>query len=231
MAFAFQPIVDLATGSAFAHEALVRGPNGEPAAFVLGQVDDSARYSFDQRCRTATIAQAADLGMNSFLSINFMPNAVYQPAACIRSTLEAADKHGFPLDRIIFETVESENIVERAHLVEIFRAYRSFGFQAAIDDFGAGYSGLALLADFQPDLVKIDMALIRGIDVDEVRQRIVGGVLKICNDLGVRVIAEGIETAGERDFLARAGVKLMQGYLFAKPAFKGIPPIANAPSG
>nr|WKF55662.1 Blue light- and temperature-regulated antirepressor BluF [Paraburkholderia busanensis] len=159
-----------------------------------------------------------------------MPNAVYQPAACIRNTLEAADKYGFPPHRIIFETVESENIVERAHLVQIFRAYRSFGFQTAIDDFGAGYSGLTLLADFQPDLVKIDMALIRGIDVNEVRQRIVGGVLKICNDLGVRVIAEGIETAGERDFLAGAGVKLMQGYLFAKPAFKGIPSITNAAS-
>lgn len=227
MAFAFQPIVDLASGGAFAHEALVRGPNGESAASVLSKVDDANRYNFDQRCRTTAIAQAAALKMESLLSINFMPNAVYQPAACIRSTFKAAEEHGFPIDRIIFETIEGENIISRPHLVQIFRAYKSFGFQTAIDDFGAGYSGLTLLTDFQPDLIKLDMALVRGVDTDSVRQRIVGGVLRICSDLGIRVIAEGIETSGERDFLAVSGVTLMQGYLFAKPAFRAIPPISN----
>ncbi|WP_432422211.1 EAL domain-containing protein [Robbsia betulipollinis] len=228
MAFAFQPIVDLTSGDAYAHEALVRGPNGESAASVLSQVDESNRYRFDQRCRTTAIMQAAEMGMAGFLSINFMPNAVYQPAACIRSTFEAAQKYGFPVNRIIFETTEGENIISREHLVHIFRSYKSFGFQTAIDDFGAGYSGLTLLTDFQPDLIKLDMALLRGIDTDNVRQRIVTGVLDICNGLGVRVIAEGIETPGERDFLAGVGVTLMQGYLFAKPAFKGMPAIANA---
>lgn len=228
LAFAFQPIVEIDSGFTYAHEALVRGPNGEPAASVLAQIDDNSRYSFDQRCRTTAIAQAAELGMSSFLSINFMPNAVYEPAACIRSTLEAAEKHRFPLNRIIFETVEGENIVNRAHLVKIFRAYKSFGFQTAIDDFGAGYSGLTLLADFQPDLIKLDMALVRGIDVDSVRQRIVRGVFNLCMDLGIRVIAEGIETAEERDFLADIGVKLMQGYLFAKPGFRTLPPVVHA---
>lgn len=227
MAFAFQPIVDQQSGRAYAHEALVRGPNGEPAVSVLSQVDDAKRYRFDQRCRTTAIEQAAAIGMDTFLSINFMPNAVYQPAACIRTTFEAAEKFGFPINRIIFETIEGEDIINRPHLLEIFRAYQSFGFQTAIDDFGAGHSGLTLLADFQPDLIKLDMALVRGIDTDLVRQRIVCGVLNICNDLGIRVIAEGIETLGERDFLAAAGITLMQGYLFAKPAFKAMPSIAN----
>ncbi|WCM18729.1 EAL domain-containing protein [Paraburkholderia bryophila] len=227
MAFAFQPIVDLKTGGAFAHEALVRGPNGESAASVLSQVDEANRYHFDQRCRTTAIAQAAELGMLGFLSINFMPNAVYQPAACIRSTLEAAEKHAFPVNRLIFETIEGENIISRPHLVQIFQAYKAFGFQTAIDDFGAGYSGLTLLVDFQPDLIKLDMALVRGIDTDTVRQRIVSGVLKICCDLGIRVIAEGVETLGERNFLAATGITLMQGYLFAKPAFRAIPPIKS----
>jgi len=227
IAFAFQPIVDVASGQAYAHEALVRGPQGESAASVLQQVGDENRYQFDQRCRTTAIAQASALGMQSFLSINFMPNAVYQPAACIRSTFEAAEKYGFPLERIIFETVEGENIISRPHLVQIFRAYKSFGFQTAIDDFGSGYSGLTLLADFQPDLIKLDMGLVRGVDADVVRQRIVCGVLQICRDLGIRVIAEGIETAGERDFFASEGVTLMQGYLFARPAFKALPEIGG----
>ncbi len=227
MAFAFQPIVDLTTGQPYAYEALVRGPDGQPAASVLSQVDDANRYQFDQRCRTTAIELAASMGMDRYLSINFMPNAVYQPAACIRTTFEAAERTGFPPDRIIFETVEGESIVDRAHLLSIFRAYKSYGFQTAIDDFGAGYSGLTLLADFQPDLIKLDMALVRGIDTDVPRQRIVAGVQAICTDLGIRVIAEGIETAGERDFLAAQGITLMQGYLFAKPAFKAMPPVSN----
>jgi EAL domain-containing protein (putative c-di-GMP-specific phosphodiesterase class I) len=223
LAFAFQPIVDTSTGVAYAHEALVRGLNGEPAGTVLAQVDEANRYHFDQRCRTLAIEQAASLNMSGYLSINFMPNAVYQPEACIRSTLQAAEKYQFASDRIIFETVEGEDIISRSHLVEIFRAYRRFGFQTAIDDFGAGYSGLTLLAEFQPDLVKIDMELVRGVDTDSVRQSIVRGVLSMCRDLGVRVIAEGIETTGERDFFSANGVTLMQGYLFAKPAFRAIP--------
>lgn len=227
MAFAFQPIVDLTTGQPYAYEALVRGPDGQPAATVLAQVDDANRYQFDQRCRTTAIELAAGMGMDRYLSINFMPNAVYQPAACIRTTFEAAERTGFPPDRIIFETVEGESIGDRAHLLSIFRAYQSYGFQTAIDDFGAGYSGLTLLADFQPDLIKLDMALVRGIDTDVPRQRIVAGVQAICTDLGIRVIAEGIETVGERDFLAAQGITLMQGYLFAKPAFKAMPPVSN----
>ncbi|OTP80119.1 EAL protein [Caballeronia sordidicola] len=112
--------------------------------------------------------------------------------------------------------------------MQTFGAYKSFGFQTAIDDFGAGYSGLTVLADFQPDLIKLDMALVRGVDTDSVRQRIVGGVPRICSDLGIRVIAEGIETVGERDFLSTNGVTWMQGYLYAKPALKEIPPISYA---
>ncbi|WP_250437292.1 EAL domain-containing protein [Caballeronia sp. ATUFL_F2_KS9A] len=223
LAFAFQPIVDTRNGVAYAHEALVRGPNGESAGSVLARVDEANRYHFDQRCRTVAIEQAASLDMSGFLSINFMPNAVYQPEACIRSTFEAAEKFKFATDRIIFETVEGESVISRSHLVEIFRAYRRFGFQTAIDDFGAGYSGLTLLAEFQPDFIKLDMELVRGIDTNSVRQSIVRGVLSMCGDLGIRVIAEGIETRGERDFFFAQGVTLMQGYFFAKPAFRSLP--------
>jgi EAL domain-containing protein (putative c-di-GMP-specific phosphodiesterase class I) len=224
VAFSFQPIVDTRNGRAYAHEALVRGLSGESAGSVLSQVDERNRYRFDQRCRTVAIEQAATLNLEGYLSFNFMPNAVYQPEACIRSTLEAAEKYHFACDRIIFETVEGENIISRPHLVNIFRAYRQFGFQTAIDDFGAGFSGLTLLAEFQPDLIKLDMELVRNVDTDSVRQSIVRGALSICNDLGIRVIAEGIETCGERDFFAAHGVFLMQGYLFAKPAFRSIAP-------
>lgn len=222
LAFAYQPIVDVRDYSVFAHEALVRGPNGEGALSVLAQVNDQNRYRFDQMCRTRAIATAAQLGMAEHLSINFLPNAVYRPELCIRSTLEAARAHNFPLERLIFETVESEHVGDNRHLTNILREYREFGFKTAIDDFGAGYSGLTLLADFQPDLIKLDMALVRDVHRDRVRQAIVRGVVSMCAELGVAVIAEGIEHADEREFLRDCGIHLMQGYLFAKPAFKAL---------
>jgi len=226
--FAFQPIIDVRSRQVFAHEALVRGPAGEGALSVLERVNDDNRYRFDQRCRTQAIAEAKQLGMDSYLSINFLPNAVYRPELCIRSTLEAARQHDFPLDKLIFETLESDHMADSKHLTNILRQYQEFGFKTAIDDFGAGHSGLTLLADFQPDLIKLDMALIRDVDQDTARQAIARGILSICNDLGVTVIAEGIETPGERDFLASIGIDLMQGYLFAKPQFRGLPGIADA---
>lgn len=220
--FAYQPIVDLRTRSVYAHEALVRGPNGESAYSVLSKVSDDNRYAFDQACRVEAIRGAAMLGIDELLSINFMPNAVYQPAACIRSTLNAAQQYGFPIERIIFEVTEGERVTDRAHLVHIVEEYRRFGFSTAIDDFGAGYAGLNLLAEFQPDIIKIDMDLVRDVDSSLAKQAIVRGIVAICAALKVRVLAEGIETPAERDFLRAAGIDLMQGYLFCKPAFQAI---------
>jgi EAL domain-containing protein (putative c-di-GMP-specific phosphodiesterase class I) len=220
--FAYQPIVDISGRSIYAHEALVRGPNGESAYSVLAKVNDSNRYSFDQACRVRAVKGAAELNMQGFLSINFLPNAVYRPEACIQSTFEAARLYDFPIERIIFEVAEAEQVSDRPHLVNIFEEYRRFGFSTAIDDFGAGYAGLNLLAEYQPDIIKIDMDLIRNIDQNPPRQSIVKGIVAICRDLGIRMVVEGVETKAERDFLYGIGVQLMQGYLFCKPAFQAL---------
>jgi EAL domain-containing protein (putative c-di-GMP-specific phosphodiesterase class I) len=220
--YAYQPIVDIKKKATFAHEALVRGPGGESAGEVLAKVNDSNRYSFDQACRVKAVKGAAALDMAEYLSINFLPNAVYRPELCIRTTLEAAHLYGFSANHIIFEVTEGEKVSDRAHLGNIINKYKELGFLTAIDDFGAGYAGLNLLAEYQPDLIKIDMDLVRNVDTSKVRQAIVKGIMAICTDLGIRVIAEGIETPGERDALADAGIILMQGYLFCKPVFKGL---------
>ena len=219
---AFQPIVNVSDRSIFAHEALVRGPSGEGALTVLSQVNQENRYQFDQACRVSAIHGAARLDMQSLLSINFMPNAVYQPEACIQTTLKAAREVSFPIKNIVFETLENEQIIDRKYLTEILREYQRFGFQTAIDDFGAGYSGLDLLADFQPDIIKIDMALIRDINVRKPRQAIVNAIVDMCATLDIEVIAEGVETREEYLCLASLGVKYIQGYYFCKPQFKAL---------
>lgn len=218
--YAYQPIVDVASRQLYAHEALVRGAGGESALSVLSRVTERNRYRFDQACRVKAIKTAAQLGMDTRLSINFLPNAVYRPEVCIRTTLEAARAHDFPINRIIFETIEGERIADAGWFSEVLREYQRIGFLTAIDDFGAGFAGLNLLADFQPDIVKLDMALIRGIDTRRAAQEIVRGVLRICESLEITVIAEGIETVEEYTCLDWMGVRLMQGYLFARPAFE-----------
>lgn len=225
---AFQPIVNVLTQDIHAYEALVRGPNNEPAGWVLDKVGDHNRYRFDQACRVKAIELASRLGLaqhpSCLLHINFLPNAVYRPETCIRATLQAAAEFDFPVERIVFEVTEGEKVRDEDHLKGIFAEYKRQGFTTAIDDFGAGYSGLNLLAEFQPDVIKLDMALTRGLDGDRVRRVIVSGVLMVCRELGIRVVAEGVETQAEAQVLRDLGVELIQGYLYGRPAFEKLAP-------
>lgn len=223
---AFQPIIDFENKRIFAQEALCRGLNRESAFEVISQVNDSNRYKFDQMCRVKAVQLAAKLKINSFLSINFLPNAVYRPENCIRTTIKAAAENNFPLEKIIFEITEVEKVSDNSHLKNIIVEYQRQGFKTAIDDFGAGHSGLNLLAVFQPDFLKLDMELIRNLDTSFIKQAIVKGIIQVANDLGIEVIAEGIETKDELDVLQSFGINLMQGYYFAKPSFESLSEIA-----
>lgn len=229
---AFQPIIDVDTGRPFAFEALVRGSGGEGAATVLAQVTEENRYAFDQQCRVAAIKGAVDAGIlrtDARLSINFLPNAVYSPVACIQLTLATAAATGFPVDRLIFEFTENERMVDTDHVGRIIDTYRRMGFATALDDFGAGHAGLGLLAKIQTDLIKLDMELIRGIDASLPRRMIVDGVLRMADALGIGVVAEGIETGAECEALRALGVRHQQGYLFARPGFRTLP-VASRPA-
>ena len=222
---AFQPIVNMTTRTVFAHEALVRGLAGEGAPSILARVDAANRYAFDQACRVRAIQLATELGMQSKLSINFLPNAVYQPQACIRMTLATARRCGFPLDNIMFEVTEDERSADIPHLAAIFEEYERHGFTTAIDDFGAGYAGMQLLASFQPGVIKVDMGLVRGIDSSRSRRAIVSGIVSICRELDILVIAEGVETPAEFRVLRDLNIDHFQGYLFAKPALAALPQV------
>jgi EAL domain-containing protein (putative c-di-GMP-specific phosphodiesterase class I) len=226
---AFQPIVDLETGRPFAYEALVRGENGEGASEVLARVNETNRYAFDQACRVTAIREAVSAGLlesDARLSINFLPNAVYSPAACIQLTLRTALETGLPTDRLIFEFTENEQI-DTAHARNIIEAYRALGFATAIDDFGAGHAGLGLLANLQTDLIKIDMELIRGIDASVPRRQIVECITRLSRDMGLIVIAEGIETSAELMVLRDIGIRYVQGFVFGRPTLGALPRVSS----
>ena len=215
-------------------------PGADPSELLPIALSASLKgLAHELRNPLAGIKGAAQLGMRSRLSINFLPNAIYRPEVCIRTTLAAARTHGFAIENIIFEATEGEAVNDGKRLAEILREYKRMGFLTAIDDFGAGYAGLNLLADFQPDIIKIDMELVRRIDSSRSRQAIARGVLRIGAELGIQVLAEGVETAAERDFFHHEGVTLMQGYLFSRPAFQAVgevdpnawPALPDAPAG
>jgi EAL domain-containing protein (putative c-di-GMP-specific phosphodiesterase class I) len=221
---AFQPIVNVVDRTIYAHEPLVRGATGEGAVTILSAVDADNRYAFDQQCRVKAIELASKVFPQADiprLSINFMPNAVYEPRACIKLTLATAMKTGFPANRIIFEFTETEKL-DTEHVLKILATYREIGFMTAIDDFGAGHAGLGLLAKFQPDIVKLDMDLIRNIDIDPAKRTIIRHTVAMLKDMGVIPLCEGIETRDEQSALEDLGVELMQGYLFSKPIFESV---------
>ena len=230
---AFQPIVDIQDGRIDAYEALVRGPAGEGAATVLARVNAENRYSFDQACRVRAIELAARLGIADMpgcrLNINFLPNAVYEPKACIRLTLDAARRSGLPLDRLTFEFVEHEEVADLAHTRNIIAEYRRHGFRIALDDFATGYSGLSRLAELQPDIVKLDRVLIQGCDTDRVRLAIIAAILRLGEEVGIKVVLEGVERAEEAAALRSVGGRFIQGYFFAKPLFEGLVPAVDIP--
>lgn len=215
---AFQPILDLEARAVWGYEALVRGPNDEPARTILDKVDDDNRYWFDQTCRTKAISLAArHLPANAKLSINFLPKAVYEPRACIRATLAAARQACFDPSRLMFEFTEDERMDDPQHTAHIVDAYRAMGFTTALDDFGSGHAGLSLLAQFQPDIIKIDRELVRAIDQSAARRAILKGVVVAARELGITLLAEGVETEEELRTLRAAHIRLFQGFLLGRP--------------
>jgi EAL domain-containing protein (putative c-di-GMP-specific phosphodiesterase class I) len=201
---------------------------GEPAWSVLSQVTEENRYAFDQSCRIKAITLASDLGLadtGAGLSINLVPGAVYSPAAGIQLTLRTASNKGFPVEKLIFEITESEETGGLPHLREIVEDYRRRGIKIALDDLGAGYAGLNMLADFPADIVKLDMALTRNLDRRPRALAIVRSMVGLTAQLNTELVAEGIETEAEYDALRDCGISLMQGYLFARPAFEALPQI------
>ena len=226
--FAFQPIVDVERGVVAGFEALVRGPNGESAASVLGAFSRDELHQFDMEARQRAIAlsETLKLPQQSCLNLNLLPDSLgVCGLSALTSTVEMAARCGIAPERIMLEISETDTIANFSHFVEMINTARALGVKFAIDDFGAGYAGLNLLAHFQPEAIKIDMQLVREIWHRGPRQAIVRGVITTCTDLGIDIVAEGVETMDEYQWLRDEGISLFQGYLFARPAFEALPAV------
>lgn len=212
---AFQPIVRASDGSLFGYEALMR--SGERSLPHPGAILDAAErlkrlVQLGRSIRAVAAASMAGAPPDAVLFVNLHARDLLDPM------LFAAD---MPLsglaNRVVLE------ITERAALddVEDARAriasLRQMGFRIAVDDLGAGYAGLTSFVTLEPDLVKLDMTLIRDIDQNPMKSKLVRSVTVLCRELGLLVVAEGVETKAERDVAIECGCDLIQGYLLAKP--------------
>ena len=225
--FAFQPIVDVRRREIISFEALVRGPHGEPSASVFAQVPKHNFSRFDEICRLKAIYLASHLNIQNRLNLNMSPQSIYEVDLNITATFQASIHSGIPVGDIIFEVLETENLTDQRNLLKYLRILQDFGFRTAIDDFGAGYSGLNLLVNFQPNYIKLDRTIISNIQHEYIKQCILSAVQQVCKDLRIEIIAEGVETADEFHWLNEAGISIFQGYYFARPAFEALPDVAN----
>jgi EAL domain-containing protein (putative c-di-GMP-specific phosphodiesterase class I) len=222
--FAFQPIVDGVSEKIVAVEALIRGTWDEPAWQVLNQVSPLRLHLFDQTIRSSAIALAARIGIDVPLHLNFLPQSLDSFPKSALTTLEAAQRAGIDADRIVLEVPEAAVVDDRVNFAVLLKEARALGMRLAIDDFGASYASLTLLDDLAPDQIKLDTRLIRSVDRPGPRQHILRAIRRACYDLRIEVVAEGVETIAEFNFLLGQRFRLFQGYLFARPAFEAFPP-------
>ncbi len=212
---AFQPIVRVADRALFGYEALMR--TREPALPHPGAVLDAAErlgrvLALGAHVRARSAAPVANAGEHVALFVNLHASELADDA------LLATDA---PLSRMATRVVLE--VTERASLEGVddvrgrVRALREMGYRIAVDDLGAGYAGLTSFTLLEPDVVKLDMDLVRGIDTHRTKRSIVGSMVTLCHEMGATVVAEGVETTAERDALIDLGCDLLQGYLLAKP--------------
>ncbi len=217
----FQPIVDVRKEIVFAHECLIRLLAG--GFFSGAEIIEAAQrrgdiHLFDSYARRLSVRMAGGqrrAGTKVF--VNFMPSSIYDPEHCMRSTMADMDKTDLAPTDVVFEVVESDKLASNAHLRKICDYYRARNFGFALDDVGTGSNSLQLMCDLHPEYIKLDKSLVANIAQPMYRATI-GKIVEVAEQFGIQVIGEGVEDAATMIALSQAGVALMQGYYFARPA-------------
>jgi len=216
LAIVFQPIVSLNLKRSMGFEALMRSsePTLEHPEALLGTASLLGRSDELTRAIYIKIAeQAVHLPDDRLLFVNV------HPPDLLDHSLHGLGSPLAPLaHRVVLEITERASIERMGDITNIVRDLRLLGYRLAVDDLGTGYAGLSSFTQLSPDIVKLDRSLIEGLDANPTKQRVVKAMLVLCEDLGMQVISEGVETATERDALALLGADLLQGYHYGKPA-------------
>jgi len=226
----FQPIVHLQTRQIYGYEGLVRGPVNtvlySPTRLFEAATRAGRLAELDPPCRRGVVPRFAQLGLPGRLFINVDPYSLVHEHFREGQTLEYVEQARLNPSQLIIELTETHPVEDVRLMQQAMVHYREMGFRVALDDLGAGYSGLKLWSEIRPDIVKIDRHFIQGVDQDRTKQQFVSTILKTATALGCRVITEGVETEGEYATLRKIGVEMLQGYYFGRPV--EVPPVSIA---
>lgn len=227
----FQPVMDTSRGIVIGHEALIRGPKGHPLEFpdrlfsLASQVQ--LLSELELACRSAAMEAFQKNAMQGKLFLNVNPNVLQDDSHPHGSTLRLSQQFGIAPEQIAIEISERYPIEDTENLKHAIIHYQKLGFMIAIDDLGAGYSGLKLWSELRPDYVKIDRYFIHSIETSSVKREFVQSILSLATSLRTKVIVEGIETSDELEQLQAMGVNYCQGFLLGRPALY---PMLQVPS-
>ena len=217
---AFQPIIALEGGDVVAWEGLSRGPRGSEVELPLSLFGQAARYGLteelERACRRQAFVDWKVLGREERLFINTVPATVRDTSFLGRGVFDYLGRDLSPRG-VTLEITERSVIENLSMYREAMQQFTDLGFSFAIDDVGAGYSGLETVATLKPAYLKIDIALVRDVHLKRMSQQVVRAILEMGEGLGATVVAEGVETREEADALVEIGVTWAQGYLFARP--------------
>jgi diguanylate cyclase (GGDEF)-like protein len=228
----FQPVINLRRRTLYGYEGLIRGPSDSPLHSPARLFETATRHGrlleLDYLARRILIEQFARLRLPGRLFININPEVLMSPHYAAGLTRKYLRDCGMSPDRVVIEITETQPVENYALIQTAIEHYRETGFGIAIDDLGAGYSGLKLWSEMHPDFVKIDRHFITGIDSDRIKHQFVRSILEISQSLGCQVITEGVETRGEYGAVRKLGAGFAQGYYFARPGAS--PPLAADPA-
>jgi len=226
----FQPIVELRRRSVLGYEALSRGPAGSVYQMPLRLFEMAAEadlvFELDRKCRRRALLSAAGLPRGAKLFVNVFPSAMYDPEFQGQALVALAESHGLTPDRVVLEITEKSAIENYGVFVEALVELTRHGFSIAVDDVGAGYSGLEKIAHLNPRYLKFDRELVRNLDSSYIRREMTRALKAFADQIGSTIIAEGIEREGELQALLDLGIEFGQGYLLGRPAAAFLPPTA-----
>lgn len=212
---AYQPILRADDGKLYGQEALLR--TSEPAIPHPGAFLDAAERLGRVLDLGRAVRSIAARDLSGFDSQTLFVNL--HPLDLGDAELLAEEAPLAPhAPRVVLEITERASLDGIGDLRGSTARLRQLGFRIAIDDLGSGYSGLTAFAALEPDLVKLDMGLVRGVDRQPLRRKLIRSIAELCRGLGILVLAEGVETEAEREALTEAGCDLLQGFLFGRPA-------------
>ena len=218
----FQPIVDLMRGGLLGFEALSRGPAGTQAyspinLFEAAEATDLV-FELDRHCRRRALRTAQDLPLPHRLFVNVVPASMYDPDFQGASLIRLLEGLGLSPERIVLEVSEQYAIENYTLFAEALQNFTQIGFSIAVDDIGAGYSGLEKIAHLNPRYLKFDMQLVRDIDRSHVKREMARALKTFADKMDSQIIAEGIEREGEQKACVDLGIDFGQGFLLARPA-------------